>query len=147
MTNEIRPLRLTRQRAAHLAAGADVLLDMGTIDVPTYERLASCSRTRLYWPAEASTVAMALESYDDARKVSGMGTTWLTPGWIATHAERLDDAERAYRCACRALVTATRDEVAAEGREREHLSLVVEVLAGEARERWRRVLAIAAEPG
>lgn len=66
MTNTTRPERLTRTRAAHLAEAAEVLLDLGVIDVPAFERLASVSRTRLYWPQEAASVALALASYDDA---------------------------------------------------------------------------------
>jgi selenocysteine lyase/cysteine desulfurase len=60
---------------------------------------------------------------------------------------QLDDAEAEYRRTCRALVNATRDEVASTGHTREHLSRVVELLADEARERWRCVLAIADLPG
>lgn len=61
-------------------------------------------------------------------------------------AARLDAAEVRFRHACRALVNATRDEVASEGHTREHLSRVVELLAAEARERWLAVLALAASP-
>lgn len=63
-----------------------------------------------------------------------------------TRADRLDDAEAAYRLTCRALVLATRDEVASSGPIRRVLSRAVELLAAEAQERWRCVLALAASP-
>lgn len=56
----------------------------------------------------------------------------------------LDDAETAYRQGCRALVAATRDEVAATGPRRVALSLVVDSLGGECERRWRRVVALGA---
>lgn len=62
-----------------------------------------------------------------------------------SHALRLDAAECDYRAACRALVAATRDEVASSGHLRQHLSRVVERFAADAQDRWRDVLAIAAE--
>lgn len=52
-----------------------------------------------------------------------------------------DHAETRFRLACRALVNATRAEVAATGEERRLLSLVVEDLAALCHERWREVLA------
>ena len=65
---------------------------------------------------------------------------------MTARAIELDDAETSYRRGCRALVLATRDEVAATGARREALSLVVETLARECAERWRRVEALSAEP-
>lgn len=52
-----------------------------------------------------------------------------------------DQAETRFRLAARALVNATRAEVAATGEERRLLSLVVEDLAALCHERWREVLA------
>jgi len=52
-----------------------------------------------------------------------------------------DQAETRYRLAARALVNATRAEVAATGEERRLLSLVVEDIAALCHERWRDVLA------
>ncbi len=65
---------------------------------------------------------------------------------MSARAIELDDAETSYRRGCRALVAATRDEVAATGARREALSLVVETLSRECADRWRRVEALAAEP-
>jgi hypothetical protein len=59
-------------------------------------------------------------------------------------AARLDAAEVRFQRLCRALVNATRDEVASAGHTREHLSCVVELLATAARVQWRRVLALSA---
>lgn len=58
----------------------------------------------------------------------------------------LDDAETAYRQGCRALVQATRDEVAATGPRRVALTLVVDSLSAEVERRWQRVLALAPPP-
>lgn len=52
-----------------------------------------------------------------------------------------DQAETRFRLAARALVNATRAEVAATGEERRLLSLVVEDIAALCHERWREVLA------
>lgn len=52
-----------------------------------------------------------------------------------------DDLETSYRRACRALVAATRDEVAAHGPEREALSRVVDALTEVCRLRWRAIVA------
>lgn len=52
-----------------------------------------------------------------------------------------DTAELSYRRACRALVNATRDEVAASGPEREVLSRVVDALSEVCHLRWEAVLA------
>lgn len=62
-----------------------------------------------------------------------------------SHALRLDAAEVEYRAAARALVAATRAEVAAYGPLRRRRSRVTEQHAEAARAAWRAVLAIAAE--
>lgn len=62
---------------------------------------------------------------------------------MSPYAIELDDAEVSYRRGCKALVVATRDEVAATGARREALSLVTAALAAECHERWRRVQTLA----